>query len=36
MQVTTIQSAKKNLEQLVYQVESDAEPVMIFLDQRVS
>ena len=32
MQVTTIQSAKKNLEQLVYQVESDAEPVMIFLD----
>lgn len=32
MQVTTIQSAKKNLEQLVYQVDSDAEPVMIFLD----
>ena len=32
MQVTTIRSAKKNLEQLVYQVESDAEPVMIFLD----
>lgn len=33
MQVTTIQSAKKNLEQLIYQVESDAEPIMILLDE---
>jgi antitoxin YefM len=34
MQVTTIQSAKKNLEQLVYQVDVDAEPIMIFLDDN--
>lgn len=33
MHVTTIQNAKKNLEQLIYQVESDAEPIMIFLDE---
>lgn len=33
MQVTTIQSAKKNLEQLIYQVENDAEPIMILLDE---
>ena len=32
MQVTTIQNAQKNLEQLVYQVDNDAEPIMIFLD----
>ncbi len=32
MQVTTIQNAKSNLEQLIYQVDSDAEPIMIFLD----
>lgn len=32
MQVTTIQEAKKNLEQLVYQADTDAEPIMIFLD----
>lgn len=34
MQVTTIQSAKKHLEQLVYQVEADAEPIMIFVDDQ--
>jgi antitoxin YefM len=33
MHVTTIKNAKKNLEQLVYQVDADAEPVMIFLDE---
>ena len=32
MQVTTIQNAQKNLEQLVYQVDNDAAPIMIFLD----
>ncbi len=32
MQVTTIQNAKNNLEQLIHQVEIDAEPIMIFLD----
>ena len=32
MQVTTIRNAQKNLEQLVYQVDLDAEPIMIFLD----
>lgn len=32
MQVTTIQNAQKNLEQLVYQLDFDAEPIMIFLD----
>jgi antitoxin YefM len=33
MQVTTIQNAKKNLEQLICQVDTDAEPIMIFLDE---
>lgn len=32
MQVTTIQNAKNNLEQLIHQVDTDAEPIMIFLD----
>lgn len=32
MHVTTLQNAKQNLEQLVYQTEADAEPIMIFLD----
>ena len=32
MQVTTIQHAKSHLEQLIHQVDTDAEPIMIFLD----
>lgn len=34
MQVTTLQNAKNNLEQLIYQVDDDAEPIMILLDER--
>ena len=34
MQVTSIQSAKQHLEELVYQVDRDAEPILIFLDDR--
>ena len=32
MQVTTFHNAKEHLEQLIYQVDADAEPVMILLD----
>ena len=32
MQVTTIDCAKGRLDQLILQVESDAEPVLIFMD----
>jgi antitoxin YefM len=34
MQVTTLQTAKNNLEQLIHQVDDDAEPIMILLDER--
>lgn len=34
MQVMTLQTAKTNLEQLIHQVDDDAEPIMILLDDR--
>lgn len=33
MQVTTINRAKEQLDQLILQVDADAEPVLIFLDE---
>ena len=33
MNTTTISSAKKNLENLIRQVENDAEPILIMLDE---
>lgn len=34
MNTTTISSAKKNLESLIRQVENDAEPTLIFVDEN--
>jgi antitoxin YefM len=34
MNTTTLSSAKKNLESLIIQVESDAEPMLIFADDN--
>ncbi|MGI8641945.1 MAG: type II toxin-antitoxin system Phd/YefM family antitoxin [Pyrinomonadaceae bacterium] len=34
MNTTTISSAKQNLEHLIQQVENDAEPVLIMLDEN--
>jgi antitoxin YefM len=34
MNTTTLSSAKKNLESLIRQVESDAEPTLIFADDE--
>ena len=34
MNTTTISSAKRNLENLIQQVENDAEPVLIMLDEN--
>ena len=34
MNTTTINSAKQNLENLIEQVESDAEPILIMLDEN--
>ncbi len=34
MNTTTVSSAKQNLENLIRQVENDAEPIMIMLDEE--
>ena len=34
MNTTTINSAKQNLESLIQQVENDAEPILIMLDEN--
>ena len=34
MNTTTIDSAKQNLENLIQQVENDAEPILIMLDEE--
>lgn len=34
MNTTTISSAKENLENLIRQVENDAEPILIMLDEK--
>ncbi len=34
MNTTTIDSAKQNLENLIQQVENDAEPILIMLDEN--
>ncbi len=34
MNTTTINSAKQNLENLIQQVENDAEPILIMLDEN--
>ena len=34
MNTTTISSAKQNLESLIRQVENDAEPTLIFVDEN--
>ena len=34
MNITTISSAKQNLENLIEQVENDAEPILIMLDEN--
>lgn len=34
MNTTTVDSAKQNLENLIQQVENDAEPVLIMLDEN--
>ncbi len=33
MNITTISSAKQNLENLIEQIENDAEPILIMLDE---